>query len=250
MLDPTGEPIERIDELPQLADDELEQRIGARPATRTRVVRTRPERARYVGGTRRRVLWRDSATILIVVILTLLGARFLLPNGNPATSPSPDQSERSVVATATAEDTVALSAIPTIGIVVSSGLHLDATPTPPPLITLGPVTPKPSETLGPTPKPTVKASGTPAPVVAAISCTPGSGSFGSPVTVICQDTGTGATSWSWDFGDGGTATTSSASHDYVTNGTFTITLTVAGPGTAQKLVDSDCCWDVSIPAPS
>jgi PKD repeat protein len=44
--------------------------------------------------------------------------------------------------------------------------------------------------------------------------------------VICTDTSSGGpTAWSWDFGDGGTSTEQSPLHQYMTAGTYTVTLT-------------------------
>ncbi len=37
-------------------------------------------------------------------------------------------------------------------------------------------------------------------------------------------------SWSWDFGDGGSSTAQNPAHNYTTPGTYTVTLTVTGPG--------------------
>lgn len=38
------------------------------------------------------------------------------------------------------------------------------------------------------------------------------------------------TSWNWEFGDGGTSTAANPSHEYTTPGTYTVALTVSGPG--------------------
>jgi PKD repeat protein len=52
-----------------------------------------------------------------------------------------------------------------------------------------------------------------------------------PLTVNFTDGSTGSvTSWSWNFGDGGTSTQQNPSHIYTSTGTFTVTLTVTGPG--------------------
>ena len=61
--------------------------------------------------------------------------------------------------------------------------------------------------------------------VAAFSGTPTSGTV--PLTVQFTDSSSNTpTSWSWSFGDGGTATAKSPSHQYITAGTYTVTLTV------------------------
>ena len=53
----------------------------------------------------------------------------------------------------------------------------------------------------------------------------------APLTVNFTDHSTGGiTSWSWDFGDGNTSSDQEPSHTYTRAGTFTVSLTVAGPG--------------------
>ena len=52
-----------------------------------------------------------------------------------------------------------------------------------------------------------------------------------PVAVAFTDTSSGApTSWAWDFGDGTSSTSQSPSHTFTSAGTFTVRLTVSGPG--------------------
>jgi parallel beta-helix repeat protein len=65
--------------------------------------------------------------------------------------------------------------------------------------------------------------------VANFSGTPVSGT--APLAVSFTDTSTGnITSWSWDFGDTGTSTLQNPSHTYTSAGTYTVSLTVTGPG--------------------
>lgn len=67
----------------------------------------------------------------------------------------------------------------------------------------------------------------PAPV-AAFNSAPNSGT--APLNVAFSDISTGAiTSWLWDFGDGSTSTLQNPSHAYAA-GTYTVSLTVNGPG--------------------
>jgi len=71
-------------------------------------------------------------------------------------------------------------------------------------------------------------TGPPPPPVAAFVGSPTSGT--APLTVNFTDQSTGSiTSWSWTFGDGGTSTAQNPSHVYA-QGTWTVTLTVTGPG--------------------
>ena len=69
---------------------------------------------------------------------------------------------------------------------------------------------------------------TPAPV-AQFSGVPTSGSF--PLTVAFSNSSSGSiTSYAWTFGDGGTSTLQAPSHVYAAAGTYTVALTVTGPG--------------------
>jgi PKD repeat protein len=72
-------------------------------------------------------------------------------------------------------------------------------------------------------------TGPPPPPVAQFSGSPTSGTV--PLTVNFTDMSTGSiTSWSWTFGDGGTSTAQNPSHQYTSAGTYTVSLTVTGPG--------------------
>ncbi|HNT78511.1 MAG TPA: PKD domain-containing protein, partial [Anaerolineae bacterium] len=52
-----------------------------------------------------------------------------------------------------------------------------------------------------------------------------------PLTVAFTDTSSGdITGWQWVFGDGGTSATQHPTHEYAAVGTYTVTLTVSGPG--------------------
>ncbi len=54
----------------------------------------------------------------------------------------------------------------------------------------------------------------------------------APLTVGFTDLSTGGpvTSWVWDFGDGGNSIDQHPSHEYLTPGTYSVSLTVTGPG--------------------
>ena len=60
-----------------------------------------------------------------------------------------------------------------------------------------------------------------------------------PLSVKFTDASAGATSWLWDFGDGGTSTIQSPGHTYTVVGTFTVTLTVTGPGGSDTRIRAD-----------
>ncbi len=83
--------------------------------------------------------------------------------------------------------------------------------------------------------------------VAGFSANPLSGDF--PLEVNFSDLSTGAiTDYAWDFGDGGTSTLASPMHTYTTDGTYTVALTVTGPGG----MDTDTQVDVitvNVPPP-
>lgn len=53
----------------------------------------------------------------------------------------------------------------------------------------------------------------------------------APLTVKFYDRSTGKiTEWRWNFGDGGKSTQQAPSHTYTSDGKYTVTLTVEGPG--------------------
>jgi PKD repeat protein len=65
--------------------------------------------------------------------------------------------------------------------------------------------------------------------LAAFSGSPPSGS--KPLSVTFTDSSTGViASYSWNFGDGGTSNIQNPSHTYTAVGTYTVNLTVTGPG--------------------
>jgi serine protease len=80
--------------------------------------------------------------------------------------------------------------------------------------------------------------GPPPPPVAAFAGTPTSGEV--PLVVNFTDQSTGQmTSWDWDFGDGGTSTDQNPVYEYTSQGTYTVTLTVTGPGGSDDEVKTD-----------
>jgi outer membrane biosynthesis protein TonB len=252
MVDPHGEVTDVISDVPELSADEVERRIGASERARRRRAAAVPTgRIRVAPANRRIVLWRDSATILIFVVLALLAARFLLPSNTGIASATETPGTSAIlVGSLPAQTGLIFSAPPTLGNVVNPSLGLDATPTPVPIITLAPPTPTPvpTPTLAPgaTPKPTVKPtpkpSHTPAP---SKTPTPTPTSPPAPIagftnpcpttvgtTVTFANTSSGSIdSYSWTFGDGtGTSTAASPQYAYSAIGTYTVTLTVTGPG--------------------
>jgi len=58
----------------------------------------------------------------------------------------------------------------------------------------------------------------------------------APLTVTFTEQSSGTVAaWQWDFGDGATSTAQSPTHTYSTVGTYTVSLTVSGPGGADTL---------------
>ncbi len=61
-----------------------------------------------------------------------------------------------------------------------------------------------------------------------------------PLTVNFSDESSGdIDSWSWDFGDGATSTEQNPTHEYSSSGTYTVELTVTGPGGSDTETKSD-----------
>ena len=76
------------------------------------------------------------------------------------------------------------------------------------------------------------------PPVAAFSGTPLTGV--APLNVTFSDASTGNVStYAWTFGDGGTSSLQNPSYNYVTPGTYNVSLTVTGPGGADTLTQTN-----------
>ena len=77
------------------------------------------------------------------------------------------------------------------------------------------------------------------PPVAAFSGTPLTGLAPHTVTFTDQSTGGPRTSWLWNFGDGTTSTSQNPSKSYAAPGSYSVSLTVTGPGGTDAEVKSD-----------
>ncbi|MAJ28373.1 hypothetical protein CBD41_02995, partial [bacterium TMED181] len=86
----------------------------------------------------------------------------------------------------------------------------------------------------------------PAPV-ASFTASATSGVYDLPVQFDSTSTGP-ITSLVWDFGDGSTSNRPTPSHVYTAAGTYTVTLTVTGPGGSDTEICQDCI-EVGYPAP-
>ena len=222
---------------------------------------------------RRRQLWRDSATILIGVVLALLVGQTLIPapaSGPGGSSPTPLPAA------------VAIGSLPPPDQPAARGdVRPDHRPeprhrrhaTPIPVITMGP-TPSPS----PEPSPLGQADGSPKPHAEAdpeahaerrrrnrrSSPRPTRRRWSRPLrrprgftsdaTVAhgprSRTPSTGATSWSWDFGDGESSSASENPDAYVPRShraadTYTVTLTVTGRGRQRTPISHT----VTVPPP-
>ena len=161
---------------------------------------------------RRRLLWRDSAIILVGVVLALLSFRVLVPPNvavEPTETPIPSQ-----VSIRLTPPPGSLAPGESFGPIVDPSLGIDATPTPVPVVTLGPLTPTPSPSPTETPPPPFTARFTWQQVAATRA-------------VRFADTSTGTvTTRTWQFGDGATATGPTPSHTYASYTSYLVRLTV------------------------
>ncbi len=225
-----------------------------------------PEPLEPVRGSRpdpRVVLWRDSATILVVVVIALLAWQTfgLGGSGQPTES---DAIPSGVVVGSSLPPGMSLPPGFTFGPIVDPSLGIDATPTPIPVITLGPSpspsaspgaspsgSPKPSKSPGasggPTPTPPPPPSPTPPPPPTDTpeppTTPPADASFNWSEGLAClvdfTNTSTGDTSWDWTFDDGTSSSSQNPTHLYLAVGTYNVTLQINGSGgpTATKAVD-------------
>ena len=219
-------------------------------------------RTRLSADERRRQLWRDSATILIGVVIALLVGQTLIPAETAAPGPS-DTPLPSTVAIGSAAPRVSLPPGVTFGPIINPSLGVDASPTPIPVITMGPTpspTPSPSPSIKPsakptskpTPKPTPRPTRTPTPTSStppptpAPTAPPPDASFSTVIVdlkVQFNNTSTGATAWHWEFGNGAISNAREPTYTYPAAGTYSVTLTVSGPGGP----DSSVTRDVTVP---
>jgi hypothetical protein len=238
LIDPHGDATDVIQDVPEMSVEDVERRIGARSRERRRRVAMAVPATQRVAANRRVVLWRDSATILIFVVVALLAARFLLPSDAGTANATESATETPVVIGSVPVATgIQFSAAPTInGGVVPSGLHVDATPTPIPVITEAPTpvptpTAKPTPTLKPgqTPVPTTgpKPSHTPTPtapptVSFSWNCTDASTHTVHFIASATAGTNATITSYKWSFSDGTVQSTPGPTIDYAysTSGPF------------------------------
>jgi uncharacterized membrane protein len=198
-----------------------------------------PTRGVFRGSTARRAVTRDTLTLLSGALLAILVARVLVPPAPAGSTGSPDPNETGgIVAVDSNGPGPTLPPLDTLGPIVNPSTGLSATPTPIPVITLGPPTPMPSGSVGPsgslkpTPKPTVGPPPTPtAPplVLAAFSCVAGA----LPNEMDFTDHSIGQpTSWSWAFGDllNGSSNAQNPTYVYGGSGDYVVYLTATGPG--------------------
>ncbi len=75
--------------------------------------------------------------------------------------------------------------------------------------------------------------------VASFVGTPTSGAAPLDVAFTDSSTGGAVTSWAWSFGDGATSTLQNPTHVYSAAGTFTVGLTVTGPGGSDTSTQTD-----------
>ena len=196
----------------------------------------------------KRLLWRDSAIILVGIVLALLVAQFL-PRSDPGLAA--DATDLSTGPGAGASLAPGASAEPgtTFGPIVDPSLRIDATRPPRPGVTLPPTgTFAPGETEDPTPKPTKPPPATLAPPTSAPTPSPTpeitpeitpapeppvAGFTWSATLLLVQfsDSSTGEIeTWEWNFGDGTSSTDRNPVHAYLDTGDYAVQLRVSGPG--------------------
>lgn len=137
-------------------------------------------------GDRRRLLWRDSATLLIFVVLAVLAGQIFFP---PTAGPGESQPVDSRIVVGSLPPGVSLPPGITFGPIVDPSIGIDRTPTPIPAITDFPtptpkITPKPTPTRRPTPKPATAPPPTVKPTPSTAPATTAPPTTAPPATVL------------------------------------------------------------------
>ncbi len=208
---------------------------------------------------RRRILWRDSAFILIGVVIALLVAQTLLPRSAGTVTGEPSDFSTGV-ALGSIGSPRTLAPGETVGPIIDPSLGIDATPTPIPVITLAPtrkpdpiatptptptVTPAPTATPRITPRPTTTPrptrtptpTGTPTPTQTPAPTADFTWNQSGLTTVVDFTDGSSGSvvTWSWEFEGGGSSSQPNPSHDFGLPGVYSVTLTVTGPGGSSSI---------------
>lgn len=224
-----------------------------------------PDPLEPVRGSRpdpRIVLWRDSATILVVVVLAMLAWQTFAPGGTSQPTQSGDVPSSVVVGSL--PPGMSLPPGVTFGPPVNPSLGIDATPTPIPVITMGPSpSPSPSMSPSPSPKGSAKPSSSPGSSIPPTPPPPTDTpppptdtpppppvanftySEPAPCEIQFNNTSTGDTSWDWDFGDVvGSSSAQNPSYTYALGpATYSVKLTINGGVdsiTKSVVVDGTC----------
>jgi len=71
-----------------------------------------------------------------------------------------------------------------------------------------------------------------------------------PLNVVFTDMSSDSVNtWTWNFGDGGTSVIQNPAYQYVNSGTYTVSLTVTGPGGSDAEVKTDYIYVSNLPPP-
>jgi hypothetical protein len=193
--------------------------------------------------TTRQSVARDTLIILAGALLAIGASKLVVPDpvGSLSSPPPGDTGLFIGVGSEAPPPTIPLLA--TVGQIVNPSVHLEATPTPIPIITLGPPTPTPSvgESTGPdgssrpTAKPSVKPSTKPTPKPTPAPTKPPAG-FTCIATATADELSCSATvvavgsTYDWDWGDSANGSGPTDVHLYQQDGCFLVALTVTTPG--------------------
>ncbi|HJW21166.1 MAG TPA: PKD domain-containing protein, partial [Candidatus Limnocylindrales bacterium] len=208
-----------------LPDEEVERRLGGRRRTDPPAAPRGQSSGRPRTRTTRGALLRDSSTLVGAALLAVVAFQVLSgagPGATPGYSTPPGQTG---VAVGSLGAGTTLPPLTTLGPIVNPGIHLEATPTPVPVITLPPLKPR----ARPTPKPTPRPTATTPPSVT-VSCGVVSGQQVNCTATVAHIQ-SGSEVWamggagSVDLGGSGST---SITFTYGSSGTYAVAVTVTG----------------------